>query len=267
MKKLIAYIFGALFLAVSCGCSESQDDLGKMESGERKWNERASKELLSYMSLETMFPEQPVRALAKAAGKGKLAKVNELVDAGTDVNVRGTGGATPLFWAMRNYEGFNRLLELGADPNVVYGDGGTIIHRAVELDDSRFLRTVLKHGGDPNIVSGGAIAGVPLKWTPLFKAIHQDSEKINMLIEAGADLNVQDGFGNTPAMMAARRQRFEIVYILLESGADYSVKNDAGKSLLDWIAEERGKSIASREEADWFRKILEWLEARKITID
>jgi ankyrin repeat protein len=50
-----------------------------------------------------------------------------------------------------------------------------------------------------------------------------------MMIDAGANLNVQDKNGNTPLHNAARFGNEEIADILIEAGADVNILNNAGK--------------------------------------
>ena len=99
-----------LVFAVS-GCKAGGIDTGSLESSEKALHERQRKELVAYMSLETMFPDRQVRTLAQAAGKGKLQEMDELAAHGVDVNSVGTNGATLLFWALRsaNFDGFEKL--------------------------------------------------------------------------------------------------------------------------------------------------------------
>lgn len=267
MKRLNKYLAAALALLMNTGCSGKNFDLKDMESAEKEWNERARHELLAFMSLETMFPDEKVRALAEAAGKGKVKKVEELVRSGVDVDARGTQGATPLFWAMKNYKGFKKLLELGADPNVVYGDGGTIMHWAVEATDGRILQAALSHGGNPNIVKPGEVAEIPVRKTPIFEALKHGPDRIDILLDAGAKIDARDGFGNTPVMMAASRPRFEVVLHLLERGADYTIANNAGETLTTKIADKIGRLDPKHEEAKWLQRVIDWLEAHGVRID
>ena len=51
------------------------------------------------------------------------------------------------------------------------------------------------------------------------------SDVIN-LIEAGADVNVQDEYGYTALMNASKKGHLEIVEKLLDAGADVNVKSD-----------------------------------------
>jgi len=256
-------IVGVLSFAYVSACgSEMSDRAQEMNSAEKKFNEAQSQRVVAFMSLETMFPDQQVRALAKAAGEGNIRKVEQLVKEGVAVNARGPQGATPLFWAMRNYNGFKRLLELGADPNVVFGngDGGSVVHAAVTAKDERFLKAVFQHGGNPNLVDNQS------GYTPLFSALPMGVRTVETLLDAGADINAQDKFGNTAAIAAAGRGRFEVVYKLLERGADYTLKDRTGHDLADEVASVVGMLRPGSESAKWQEKVIEWLKAKGVEI-
>ena len=268
MNKLKLYITAALVLLMNAGCSNSRQDIDwkGLKESEKEWNERAKTEFLALMSLETMFPDESVRALAKAAAKGRVKTVEELVDSGVDVNASGTKGATPLFWAMSNYNGFKKLLELGADPNVTYGNGGSIMHIGIWVEDNRILETALEHGGNPNLVIKGSI----FEDTPIFRAVSQAAlgrgeEKIGILLDAGANINAQDKFGWTPLMRAGSHVGSDLVIYLLERGADYKIKNNAGRTLANLIAEKAGRLIPKAELERL--KVVEWLESRGVAVE
>jgi ankyrin repeat protein len=132
---------------------------------------------------------------------------------------------------MRNLDGFKKLLELGADPNVVYGDGNSVMHAAVNLKDLRILRVELKYEGNPNLVSGDSI-----RKTPIFDATSTGYDVVDLLLEHGADINARDIYTNTPLLSAAWRRDFEIAYRLLIRGADYTLKNEHGDDLAHEVA-------------------------------
>ncbi len=254
------FIIGFFLTSLSCNAQEKL--LNDMESAETIASERASEELVAYMSLENMFPERQVRAFAEAAGRGKIKEVEAFVEQGVDVNVRGTRNATPLFWAMRNnsIKGFNKLLELGADPNVVFDDGGTVMHWAVRHKDATFLNRALVHGGDPNLKAGQFMK------TPLFEALGVQSSKLDILLDAGANINAQSSFGTTPSMVAAGRGRFDIVLKLLDRGADYKLINNSGHSLATRVADKRDLMDPNHELYARMQKVIEWLEERGVYV-
>lgn len=239
-----------------------QNMLPKMDSAEKTRNEAASKELVTFMSLDVMFPDASVRALAKAAADGNIKKVEQLIKEGVSVNSKGTQGATPLFWAMRNYNGFKLLLELGADPNVVFGngDGGSVVNWAVTAKDKRLLAAVLQHGGSPNLIDNQSGE------TPLFSAFEVGDVAIEALLAAGANINAKNRFGDTATMVASGRGRYEIVYKLLERGADFKIKNLSGRDLADSVAFNVGLLRPESDSAKWMAKVIEWLRAKGVEI-
>lgn len=184
------------------------------------------------MNLETMFPNENLRSLADAAGKGDIRKISEIVSSGLDVNARGSRSATALFWAMRNEKGFEKLLQLGADPNVIFDDGGTVMHWLARKKDCSMLQTALRYGGDPNLKAR------LFTHSPIFVTITAGknvgvTECFNVLVDGGADLNLTDDKGMTPILWAAELARYDIALILLELGAVDSQKDIRGRSLLD----------------------------------
>jgi len=246
---------GTTLIALACG-AESAD----MSSAESAARERTSKNVLAYMTLETMFPDARVRSLASAAGEGDLAEVDRLVADGVNVNARGTRDATPLFWSLRDRSGFTKLLELGADPNVVFGDGGSVMHWAARAEDTDLLRAALRHGGDPNLVAGSFGS------TPMFEAIGRNNASIELLLDAGADIDAQSSNGDTAAMVAAGRGRFDVVYLLLSRGASYSVTNENGVTLADRVADKQGAMDPDHELARWLDKVVGWLREHGVEV-
>ena len=260
MNKL-TYLIIVINLIMNSGCAGQDFDYIGMDSAEKRFNARAKQETLSLMSLETMFPDENARALAKASGKGKVKSIEEFVRSGVDVDSRGSQGATPLFWAMSNYKGFNKLLELGADPNIVYGDGNTVINMAVRMKDKRFLESLLKHGGNPNLKTGDSS-----QETPIFGALALGKGRVNLLLSAGANIDAQNTFGTTPVMTAVGRGDFEIAYYLLDQGADYKIKNKAGETLVERVSDKIGAMRAGSDAAKWQARVIDWLESRGVQV-
>ena len=263
-RKRHAVLISLAFCASGCNAEDIKPE--DMKLSEESFGERQRTELVAYMSLDTLFPDRRIRALAEAAAKGDVEKLEALADQGIDVNSRGTKDATPLFWAMRSdsIDGFKKLLELGADPNVILQDGGTVIHWAAQLENSEFLRSALQHGGDPNLIAGEG------RQAPIFKAVgssgDSDQSAVTVLLEHGADPNVKDARGNTPAMIAAGVGRFDIVYALLNRGADHSLRNEKGYNLLDRISAKRNVFVPGSAEEESLERVIAWLSERGVTV-
>lgn len=265
-----------MFMSFALGlssCKAEDIDFNAMKKSEEAFNKRQQQELVILMPLETMFPDRQVRALAEAAGKGKIKFIDELIDKGVDVNARGKKNATPLFWALRNsnLNGFMRLLELGADPNILFADG-SIMHWAAKHENIAFLEVALQYDGDPNLVAG------QFSETPLFETIglagNDRKENRQLLLESGADINaktVEESSylpigGQTPVMKAAGLGRFDIVYELLEVGADYKIKNDSGHDLASRVAQDVGAFVSGSPQEKDLQKVITWLSERGVNI-
>ena len=197
--------------------SERLKDFDRLQ---RELNQRAKQEFLIYMSLKDMFADPQVRALARAAGKGRVKKIDKLVASGVDINATGALGATPLFWAFRNYKGFKRLLELGADPDVMYEDGGGIVIWAVEKP-SKFLKLLIEYKADLDAINPHERTDHE---TPLMAALlYKKDNNVRTLLDAGADVNIVNKLGITAYSEAAMTGKFKHVYDMLLLGADHTV--------------------------------------------
>jgi len=145
----------------------------------------------------------------------------------------------PLFWAFRDIRGFERLLQLGANPNVVFDDGGTILNWAVRNRNLEFLRLSVEYGGDMNKTYNEMPPGKgSSREPPLFHSVmvgKQDATEL--LLELGADPNIE--FLNRIILhrLAARGQ-FKFLYKSLLMGGDYLKpypSRNSTKSLADLI--------------------------------
>lgn len=69
--------------------------------------------------------------------------------------------------------------------------------------------------------------------TALFQAVKNGhKEVVEMLINAGADIDKQDTYGNTALLQAAYKGYKEIVELLLEKGADVNIKSNGSDTAL-----------------------------------
>lgn len=69
-------------------------------------------------------------------------------------------------------------------------------------------------------------------------------QTLEVLLEAGADINAQDKFGNTSFMYIVKHpqalMRLRILDFMIENGADANVKNNKGQTIWDFAAEQEG---------------------------
>ena len=73
----------------------------------------------------------------------------------------------------------------------------------------------------------------PYQHTALhYAAYMNDLERVNLLVEQGADVNVADHLMQTPLQFATDNNNFEMTKFLVEHGADVNAKNNNGGSVL-----------------------------------
>jgi uncharacterized protein len=96
---------------------------------------------------------------------------------------------------------------------------------------------------DPTYINARDKAG----WTPLFWASRgryfKDGSVLRLLLDHGADINVQNQFGWTP-YWASTNGALEIVCLLLEHGPDVEAKNEDGKTALQEAADRGHDEVA-----------------------
>ena len=208
---------------------------------------------------ERMFADPAARALVEAARRGRVRTVDRLVAAGTDVNASGIGKINPLYWA-GSLRVFRRLLELGADPHVLYDDGTTKMHSVARYGDKRYLEAALAHGGDPNVRD--AWSDTPLSASPLGM---WPGTVATLLNAPGVDIEAPNRHGTTVAMKVAGI-RDDILLALLERGADYERRNAAGYSVLDRLAFQRPLMFPGTTYARACDEVIAWLAARGVEL-
>jgi len=106
----------------------------------------------------------------------------------------------------------------------------TDIHTATFLGDMDAINQHIRAGSDLN-EREPAMGSTPL----ITAAVIGKTEVAKALIEAGADVNIQNNQGSTALHTAAFLCRTEIVRLLLDNGADPSLKNIFGSTPLQSV--------------------------------
>ncbi|EJL26231.1 ankyrin repeat-containing protein [Novosphingobium sp. AP12] len=136
------------------------------------------------------------------------------------------------------------LLEAGADIEGVDAKGHTALILATYHGFEQSAALLLDRGADPNrtTASGSPLMGVAFKG-------HLTIAR--RLLAAGADPNLRNAAGQTAIMMSALFDRREVIELLLDAGADIDAVDAAGndaaslaqmqgnESLARWLAERR----------------------------
>lgn len=202
---------------------------------------------------------------AAAAVTGSMNYVELITELGGDINSPASEGSTPLFWAVRtgNPEMVRKFLELGADVNAKAksdynimmllamlttddeGDfPGDVVHMFVEAGaDCREALTFAVKAGNVKFIEAVRAEGVSLDFMCpigsglLVYALVVHNGTLRLLLELGADPNVQDDKGETPLMRAVSLPEIDLddIESLLEFGADVNARDKDGMNALMWL--------------------------------
>ncbi|MEJ1930626.1 ankyrin repeat domain-containing protein [Nostoc sp. NIES-2111] len=192
---------------------------------------------------------EEMTALMQVAGSffagNRHEVVRLLVQAGADINLQGVGGKTALMYAANNGSGYiesvKTLVNLGANLDIRDNDGNTLLMQ-VELVGHQKIAEILRKAGASEegmaeialikAASDGNIQKVQELITSGVNVNHHDGSALNraiyagnqeiveLLIKAGADVNLGAKSGLTPLAEAAYEGYTEIVQILRDAGAD-----------------------------------------------
>ncbi|KAI4454386.1 ankyrin repeat-containing protein [Holotrichia oblita] len=158
-----------------------------------------------------------------------------------NVNMTNKKGQTPLFDAVRaeSMELIQMLLNMNADVNIVDEEGNTLLDIAVNYSNDLF-QLLLQNGAYLNGTNR-------IRETPLFRTVKfNDTQKMQILLNADANVNIQDVNGNTALhiaidsyskIVASRKSSKEanhtkMIEMLLKANANVDIANKWGDTPL-----------------------------------
>ena len=139
-------------------------------------------------------------------------------------------------------------LAKGAKPNFFFNpeDSKNALHIAAEEGHVEVVSELLANGAVPDCIV------VSTKDTALTLACRTDrGDVVDLLIEAGANLNHTNAYGNTALHEAIREDFIALAYQLVNAGADFNICNHRGSSALHFLcyfSKEESADIRSSQE-------------------
>lgn len=268
----------ALAVALALGEASGLETLPPLAAAAKSGDHAAALKLVEQGAGINDAEADGTTALHWAARSGDRELVAALLAAGANPNAANRYGMTSQHLAAINgdAETLKALLKAGADPNATLPEGETVLLSAARTGSSAAIdalvqagakidaresfygetpliwaaaenhadavRTLLKHGADPNIRSSPQTfekrrAGQNLlslgEWTPLFYAARQNAlESGKALIDGRADLNLADPDGATALVIAILNAHYEFAAMLIDGGADPNVVDTSGMGAL-----------------------------------
>ena len=196
------------------------------------WKERKQRRKKKFQTMEKNMELNKIsKDFIRAVRQGKAAAVEELVANNPElINAKlfvdGHTKVTALFDAVINHnkDVLRVLLNHGASCDAKTSNMDTPLHVAASKRYYEMLQELV------NTVISSQQCSIDVrnnyKHTPLHLACEKRSKScVDILLKAGAGVNLQDCFGRTPLHIAATGDRASVVQLLLKHGADPMIES------------------------------------------
>ena len=194
------------------------------------------------------------KGLFKAVIDDDIAALKTAIANADEIDIRDNYYRTPLHVATyyANHGAMRLLVKAGADANALESDRYDMVTIAAVADDLETMKLALKlgnkadnitsrydgtaliaaaHLGHVEVVKTLISAGAPLdhvnnlQWTAVIEAIvlgdggEDHTATLKALVDAGANVNIRDGRGNSPLTLAQQHGYSAMIKILRDAGA------------------------------------------------
>ncbi|PSB54756.1 ankyrin repeat domain-containing protein [Chamaesiphon polymorphus] len=198
-------------------------------------------------------------ALMYAAGSFFASNRQQIVQlaiaGGAEVNQRGAGGRTAIFYAALAGSGYTNCVETliaaGADLEIQDDLGHTVLSSVAAAENYQMFNLLMQAGASTTglesiqLIQAAGAGNVERVQSLLATNVNLDLDRgaaignaaaaghtkiVELLIRAGANVNLRDKLGFTPIASAAYAGYGEIVELLIDAGADTQAPADSSQS-------------------------------------
>jgi len=178
---------------------------------------------------------------------GQVAVVEVLISHGADLSTRDWMGRTLLVYALtKGAPVVKALLDAGIEVNAQDDLGRTALSNAVIQQDDEVFDLLLRYGADVKLLLDGGSSA-------LQSAIaNKHFDRVLRLLDLGVDINARSSDGETVLFAALdeyRSPRANEVQVLLERGAAVNIEDHYGNSPLKLARENLEKFLATEKSA------------------
>jgi ankyrin repeat protein len=189
-----------------------------------------------------------------------LDLIQHLVRAGAPINQKAHDGSTPLMHACERGGGFDHvklLLHLGADFSMKDHEGNTPLEYALMKGNTLIGEEISKLQFHAEKEESKLFYRACKNSTSAF-----DEDALSQLLTKDTNLNIRDGEGNTPLILAIKNNNQKLLSFLIEKGADLEARDHLGRTpLMVSICEKNNagafellKNNAQKDARDYYGK-------------
>lgn len=173
----------------------------------------------------------------QAVGNNDSERVQQLLASGISPNVQNQNLCTPLHRAYRSVDMLRLLINAGANLNAQDITDCTVLHRSaywsIAIDKYDTLQLLIDSGINCSVQNN-------MDETVLHILVHRNYtiNAIRLVINAGANYDLQDIEGNTVFHLASKLLYFELIGILMDNNANPFIKNNKKQLAIDKCKDE-----------------------------
>jgi len=173
--------------------------------------------------------------LIQAILDGDMIEINQLIEnPNVDKNAKNNRGYTPLNQViiLNNVPAAVALIESDADLNSISKRGYTLLNHTINLGRTDMFKLLINAGANPNLPDDEGVF-------PLTLAVHKGNAKmLRIIVQAhGFDINIEGDQGRRLLNIAAQNtshNQLKALNILTEAGANINAKDATGNTLLSY---------------------------------